>query len=313
MLSPLVSLDQSPLRSTEIKVFDSESWELSSGLAYMSKSYGYGHQMKSFCSEEFNDVACGDRLEVNGELNIDEIEDLRIHGNLFYKIDRGSKEFEEYQFDYHGRKPRYDKNPEMDESPSKNEPSLNGSKNLSCREEWKEGSKQRICKDNHFVEEQVSRIIKDKYIVCTSNDNADASHAVKKQRKPTFNQLRGPYLEPFCLDVYISKQSVRACVVHRVTSKVVAVAHSISKDMKFDLGSTRNVTACAAVGKVLAHRALADDIHDVIFTPRKGEKLEGKLQVVLQSIIDNGINLKVKLKQRNAKKAVVYNMPWHHD
>ena len=83
-----------------------------------------------------------------------------------------------------------------------------------------------------------------------------------------------------------------------MTSKVVAVAHSISKDMKFDLASTRNVNACGAVGAVLAQRALADDIHDVVYTPRKGDRLEGKLQIVLQSIIDNGVNVKVKLKQK---------------
>ncbi|XP_073525753.1 uncharacterized protein [Phyllobates terribilis] len=275
---PLVPQDQSPLSSTEIKVFDSDTWELSSGLAFMSKSYSYRHQTNSFCRDEFNDEVCNNRSEFNNELDIDEIEDMRIRDSLFYKIDRGSKEFEEYQFDYHGRKPRYDKGPEKNEPPSNN---------------------------TNSVEEQVSRVIKENYIVCSSDDN----NPVKKQRKPTFNQVSGPYLEPFCLDVYISKQSVRACIVHRVSSKVVAVAHSISKDMKSDLGSTRNASACAAVGRVLAQRALADDIHDVVFTPRKGEKVEGKLQVVLDSIRDSGINLKVKMKQRNAKRAVVYNMP----
>ncbi|EEF45298.1 structural constituent of ribosome, putative [Ricinus communis] len=133
--------------------------------------------------------------------------------------------------------------------------------------------------------------------------DASINVAKKKVRTPTFNQLTGPYHEPFCLDIYISKASVRACVIHRVTSKVVAVAHSISKDLKFDLSSTRNVAACATVGAVLAQRALADDIHDVIYTQRKGEKLEGKLQIVLQSIVDNGINVKVKLKQRQRGKA----------
>lgn len=120
----------------------------------------------------------------------------------------------------------------------------------------------------------------------------------KKIRTPTYNQLTDPYHLPFCLDIYLSKSSVRACIVHRVTSKVVAVAHSISKDMKHDLASTRDSTACAAVGRVLAQRAIADDIHNVVYTPRKGDKLEGKLQIVLQSIIDNGIDVKVKIKQR---------------
>ncbi|KAG2270981.1 hypothetical protein Bca52824_065536 [Brassica carinata] len=59
---------------------------------------------------------------------------------------------------------------------------------------------------------------------------------------------------------------------------------------------------CAAVGTVLAQRSLEDDIHDVMYTPRKGDKVEGKLQVVLQAIIDTGVVVKVKLKQRKLKK-----------
>ncbi|KAI8004592.1 hypothetical protein LOK49_LG08G02966 [Camellia lanceoleosa] len=122
----------------------------------------------------------------------------------------------------------------------------------------------------------------------------------KKVRTPTFNQLTALtmnrllgylHIERVCPGLYYS----------RATSKVVAVAHSISKDMKFDLASTRNATACAAVGEVLAQRALADDIHNAVYTPRKGEKLEGKLQIVLQAIIDNGVNVKVKIKQKKRK------------
>ncbi|KAE8714584.1 hypothetical protein F3Y22_tig00110195pilonHSYRG00218 [Hibiscus syriacus] len=74
--------------------------------------------------------------------------------------------------------------------------------------------------------------------------------------------------------------------------------------MKFDLGSTRNASACAAMGSILAQRALDDDIHDVVYTPRKGDRIEGKLHIDLQSIIDNGINVKAKLKQRRPKKTV---------
>ncbi|CAI0465956.1 unnamed protein product [Linum tenue] len=124
----------------------------------------------------------------------------------------------------------------------------------------------------------------------------------KKVRTLTFNQLTAPYHEPFCLDIHISNASARASVIHRGTSKVVAVAHSISKDIKFDMGSTRNEATCRAVGQILAQRALEDDIHNVVYTPRRGERLEGKLQIVLQSIIDSGLSVKVKLKQRKHKK-----------
>lgn len=78
----------------------------------------------------------------------------------------------------------------------------------------------------------------------------------------------------------------------------MSVAHSISKDMKFDLSSRKGIKACVAVGALLAKRAIEDDIHNAIYTPRKGDKIEGKIEVVLRGIIENGVDVKVKLKQR---------------
>ncbi|XP_039070993.1 uncharacterized protein LOC120218084 [Hibiscus syriacus] len=192
------------------------------------------------------------------------LDNMRIRGNLFYKTDRGSREFEEYAYDFHRKK-----------GPTNKE-------SLHKKDDPKESK--RVERSRTYL--KMLKMEK------------------KKVRTPTFNQLTGPYHEPFCLDIYISKAAVRACIIHRATSKVVAVAHSISKDMKFDLGSTRDASACAAVGSILAQRALDDDIHDVVYTPRKGNRIERKLQIDLQSIIDNGINVKVKLKQRRPKKTV---------
>ncbi|XP_021290746.1 uncharacterized protein LOC110421473, partial [Herrania umbratica] len=207
--------------------------------------------------------------------------------NLFYKIDRGSKEFEEYAYDFHRKK---------------------GSNNKGdCKESEKESLKKKDdpkeSKRNDKSNVKTLEVVRNRSVINIVDKVEGCSVEKKKVRPPTFNQLTGPYHEPFCLDIYISKASVRACIIHRATSKVVAVAHSISKDMKFDLGSTRNASACAAVGEILAQRALDDDIHDVIYTPRKGDRLEGKLKIVLQSIIDNGVNVKVKLKQRRTKRA----------
>ena len=84
----------------------------------------------------------------------------------------------------------------------------------------------------------------------------------------------------------------------------MAVAHSISKDMKFVLGSRKckGMKACTAVGALLAKRALEDDIHNALYTPRKGDRSEGKIEVVLCAIIENGVDVKVKLKQRKPVK-----------
>ncbi|GMH08435.1 hypothetical protein Nepgr_010275 [Nepenthes gracilis] len=302
--SPFFWYDKPHLHSCEIEVVDSDAWRASSGLAYFCKSVENDSNIGLFSAQEVGDGVYNNPMLVKDDPDLDEIEDMRIHGNLFYKIDRSSREFDEYKFDFHRRKPSAIKDDEKGSKKKKNSSrnlAAEGQKSKSSKEVFRASKKETA---NHFSlisEEKLARIVKDKYIVCASLSDVGVS-AGKKQRKPTFNQLTGPYHEPFCLDIYVSKGSVRACIVHRVTSKVVAVAHSISKDMKFDLGSTKNAAACAAVGKALAQRALADDIHDAIFTPRKGDKLEGKLQIVLQSIIENGVNVK--------DKAIIGNYKW---
>ncbi|XP_065863296.1 uncharacterized protein [Euphorbia lathyris] len=278
-LSPLFS-DQRPfLDNYDIEVVDNETWQVKTGLLHAwnglerEKEELQQHDASEAFNKNVDDVASS-----QGVSDFDEIDNMRVRGHLFYKLDRDSKEYEEYSYDFHRKK----------------------------------SSKRNVRKDDDLKENKKKESQVEKLPQIVRNGKAYSLHLQKmeghddvekkKVRKPTYNQLTGPYHEPFCLDVYISKASVRACIVHRATSKVVAVAHSISKDIKFDLISTRNATACAAVGSILAQRALEDDIHDVIYTPRKGERLEGKLQVVLQSIIDNGINVKVKFKQRNRKK-----------
>lgn len=255
----------------DVELVDDDTWEVSCGLAraWEGREKGWsGLENRYFLEDEAHDPVdyC--------DSDFDDIDNMRIHGNLFYKLDRGSKEFEEYSLDFHRKKKSTKEKEDMQNSRSKVNDKLTK------------------CSASGHV--KLPEHVKNKYVIVErENDGVE-----KKLRTPTFNQLTGPYHEPFCLDIYISKASVRACVIHRVTSKVVAVAHSISKDMKFDLTSRKDSSACAAVGAVLAQRALADDIHNLVYTPRKGERIEGKLQIVLQSVIDNGINVKVKIKQQ---------------
>ncbi|KAM0915912.1 hypothetical protein ACQ4PT_010514 [Festuca glaucescens] len=201
----------------------------------------------------------------------DEIDDMRNRKKLFYKLDRGSKEFEE--------------------------------NNLPLRRRWKrEKSNTKNPSDGNKLEPSKPPPLKVPKLKVQPVERKDDMVEVKRGRVPTFNQMTGPYHYPFCLDIHVSKGSVRACFVHRVTSRVVSVAHSISKDMKFDLGSRKGIKACVAVGALLAKRAIEDDIHNAIYTPRKGDKIEGKIEVVLRGIIENGVDVKVKLKQRKLTK-----------
>ncbi|KAK4257949.1 hypothetical protein QN277_007471 [Acacia crassicarpa] len=280
-LSPLFSDGKFPSNGYNIELVDHDAWRVSSGLsqAWQEKELGTP-EASSTGEEETNELIDFNSSNFEEEVDFEDIDNMRIRGNLFFKLEKSSKEFDEYKLEFHRRKSP-NKGDDRKEDPKKDKKASQSPKTSRVQEVK---SSKSVINMPQLREANVTSMVN------------------KKERTLTFNQLTGPYHEPFCLDIFISKASVRACVVHRVTSKVVAVAHSISKDMKFDFTSTKNRNTCAAVGALLAQRALADDIHDAIYTPRKGERLEGKLQIVLQSIIYNGINVKVKIKQ--SKKAV---------
>ncbi|XP_021666973.1 uncharacterized protein LOC110655104 isoform X1 [Hevea brasiliensis] len=121
----------------------------------------------------------------------------------------------------------------------------------------------------------------------------------KKSKNPnkhmSFKQRTKAYMEPFTLDVFISKRFVSASLTHRVTSKQVAVAGTNSKDIKAALRSRSDIPACLAIGRILAERAREADVYTASYTPRERDKFEGKIRAVVQSLIDNGIDVKVYL------------------
>ncbi|XP_076921407.1 uncharacterized protein LOC143582802 [Bidens hawaiensis] len=121
----------------------------------------------------------------------------------------------------------------------------------------------------------------------------------KKSKNPnkhiSFKQRTIAYMEPFTLDVFISKRFVSASLTHRVTSKQVAVAGTNSKDIKAALKSRSDIPACLAIGKILSDRAREADVYTASYTPRERDKFEGKIRAVVQSLIDDGIDVKIYL------------------
>ncbi|XP_038715322.1 50S ribosomal protein L18 isoform X2 [Tripterygium wilfordii] len=122
----------------------------------------------------------------------------------------------------------------------------------------------------------------------------------KKSKNPTkhisFKQRTVAFMEPFTLDVFISKRFVSASLTHRVTCKQVAVAGTNSKDVKAALKSRSDIPACIAVGRILSERAREADVYTASYTPRDRDKFEGKIRAVVQSLIDNGIDVKIYLE-----------------
>ncbi|KAL0426847.1 UNVERIFIED_CONTAM: hypothetical protein Slati_2859500 [Sesamum latifolium] len=121
----------------------------------------------------------------------------------------------------------------------------------------------------------------------------------KKSKNPnkhvSFKQRTIAYMEPFTLDVFISKRFVSASITHRVTCKQVAVAGTNSKDIKAALKSRSDIPACLAIGNILADRAREADVYTASYTPRERDKFEGKIRAVVQSLIDSGIDIKIYL------------------
>ncbi|NP_001392695.1 L18 ribosomal protein Heart Stopper [Elaeis guineensis] len=134
------------------------------------------------------------------------------------------------------------------------------------------------------------------------DDDNSRPYTYKKEKKSknpqkhvSFKQRTIAYMEPFSLDVFISKRFVSASLTHRVTCKQVAVAGTNSKDIKAALQSRSDIPACLAIGRILAERAREADVYTCTYTPRDSDKFEGKIRAVVQSLIDNGIDVKVYL------------------
>lgn len=98
-------------------------------------------------------------------------------------------------------------------------------------------------------------------------------------------------MQPFWLDVYMSKRFVTALIMHRVTSRAVAVCNTNSKEFRGRLKSYSDVSACRLVAEKLAERAIEADVYAIAYEPRKNEKYEGKLKTLVETIGQNGVHL----------------------
>lgn len=203
-LSPLLSDCRPHLDGYNIELVDDDAWQVSSSLVHAWRGLDREKEAKSVIEafgEQFDDVK-----SLQGNPDFDEIDNMRIRGNLFYKLDRDSKEFEEYSFDFHRRNSWRRK-----DDPKGNEKKESSKKNDSSKESKR---KENPSCNSAFDVEKLPRIAKDpKVYTLVSNMDSSGGAEKKKIRTPTFNQLTGPYHEPFCLDIYISKASDRKSVV----------------------------------------------------------------------------------------------------
>ncbi|KAF3340467.1 hypothetical protein FCM35_KLT16238 [Carex littledalei] len=111
----------------------------------------------------------------------------------------------------------------------------------------------------------------------------------KKPNRKSWKQRADMYMRPFMLNVFFSKRFVHAKVVHRGTSKVISVASTNAKDLRNTLPSLIDEDACRTVGQLIAERSKDADVFAITFEPKKNEKVEGRLWILLNTIKENGI------------------------
>ena len=91
------------------------------------------------------------------------------------------------------------------------------------------------------------------------------------------------------LCVYRSNSHIYAQIIDDEAGVTLVSASSLDKDIKGEISVGSNVQAASAVGKLIAERAAAKDIKDVVFD-RGGYLYHGRVQALAEAAREAGLN-----------------------
>ncbi|MCH4153638.1 MAG: 50S ribosomal protein L18 [Saccharofermentans sp.] len=91
------------------------------------------------------------------------------------------------------------------------------------------------------------------------------------------------------LCVYRSNSHIYAQVIDDTTGTTLASASSLDKEIKGSVANGSNVEAASAVGKLVAERAIAKEVKDVVFD-RGGYMYHGRVQALAEAARTAGLN-----------------------
>ncbi|KAG8071920.1 hypothetical protein GUJ93_ZPchr0006g46079 [Zizania palustris] len=127
------------------------------------------------------------------------------------------------------------------------------------------------------------------FVVRAAWTRRSRGEAEQRPNRKSWKQRTDMYMRPFLLNVFFSKRFVHAKVVHRGTSKVISVASTNAKDLRTTLPSLVDDNACRTIGRLIAERSMDADVFAMSFEPKKNERVEGKLGIVIDTIKEHGI------------------------
>jgi len=117
-----------------------------------------------------------------------------------------------------------------------------------------------------------------------TNPRAVARHRRKKHIR---KQVRGTAERPR-LSVFRSARHIYAQVIDDVTGTTLAAASTLSEELSGHEGGTGNRAASAAVGKLMAERALAAGVSTVTFD-RNGYLFHGRVKSLADAAREAGL------------------------
>jgi large subunit ribosomal protein L18 len=91
------------------------------------------------------------------------------------------------------------------------------------------------------------------------------------------------------LSVFRSSKHIYAQVIDDRKGETVAAASSIEKDVRGSLKTGANIEAAKAVGKLVAERASAKGVKDVVFD-RGGYIFHGRIKALAEAAREGGLN-----------------------
>ena len=91
------------------------------------------------------------------------------------------------------------------------------------------------------------------------------------------------------LSVFRSSKHIYAQVIDDSTGRTLASASSIEKDLRGSLKTGADVAAAAAVGKLVAERAKAAGVSDVVFD-RGGYIYHGRVKALAEAAREGGLS-----------------------
>jgi large subunit ribosomal protein L18 len=91
------------------------------------------------------------------------------------------------------------------------------------------------------------------------------------------------------LSVFRSSKHIYAQVIDDTKGETLAAASSLEKDLRGDLKTGADKAAATAIGKLIAERAAAKGIKDVVFD-RGGYLYHGRIRALAEAAREAGLN-----------------------